>query len=123
MWNVAKLTSQSSSSYSCLLAGAELGRFMPPIAADALLTSDSERPAASRASTTLLRRFRVSFVCDMTLPSMLQQCPQQCLQQCFSAERWSDVMLGSHSRQVSKKTEKAVRTSRGIAITQMECRY
>ena len=36
-WNVAKLTSQISSSYSCLLTGPELAPFMPPIAADGLV--------------------------------------------------------------------------------------
>src|SRR6516165_7763966 len=69
-WNVAKLTSEISSSYSCLLTGAELAPFMPVIAADAPLASDNESPAAPSASTTLLRRFRgvTRFVGGMTLP-------------------------------------------------------
>jgi hypothetical protein len=53
-WNVAKLTSEISSSHSCLLTGVELAPFMPLIAADALLASDNDRPAAPSASTTLV---------------------------------------------------------------------
>ena len=40
-------------------------------AAGALLASENDKPAAApRTGTALLRRFR-SFVCDMTLPSVL----------------------------------------------------
>jgi hypothetical protein len=77
--NVAKLTSEISSSYSCLLKGTELTPLVPLIEADALLASDNERPAPS-ASATLLRRFRGAarfvcgcFVCGMILPSILQR--------------------------------------------------
>jgi hypothetical protein len=58
-----------------LLTGVELAPFMPLIAADALLASDNDRPAAPSASTTLLRRLRgaARFVCGIRLPSILQR--------------------------------------------------
>jgi hypothetical protein len=51
-WNVAKLTSVISSSYSCLLAGTELAPFMPLIEADAPRRSKAGGKASKSANYT-----------------------------------------------------------------------